>query len=204
VRSSAVLTFRHATTPGEPTRDVRRAQAPASDPPERDWLETSTQGPTLRPMTNSRDSISVERIIPASPQRIFDVLADPARHPEVDGSSSVKAVTAGAPARLSMGATFQMSMKRGIGYSMVNTVTEFEENRRIAWSPKPASGRGARFVGRIWRYTLEPVDGGTKVTETWDISKEALRFVLRLVAVKDTRKAMEKSLVNLEALAALP
>ncbi len=87
---------------------------------------------------------------------------------------------------------------------MVNTVTEFEENRRLAWSPKPAGGFGARFVGRIWRYTLEPVDGGTKVTETWDISKEALRFVLRYVAVKDTRKAMEKSLENLEALVVQP
>jgi hypothetical protein len=97
-----------------------------------------------------------------------------------------------------------MSMKRGIGYSMVNTVTEFEENQRIAWSPKPASGRGARFVGRIWRYTLEPVDGGTKVTETWDISKEALRLVLRYVAIKQTRKSMEKSLENLEALVTRP
>ncbi len=155
-------------------------------------------------MTDSRDSISVERIIATPPERIFDVLADPARHPEIDGSGSVKSVTPGTPTRLSLGATFQMSMKLGIGYSMVNTVTEFEENRRIAWSPKPANGLGARFVGRIWRYTLEPVDGGTKVTETWDISKEALRFVLRYVAVKDTRKSMEKSLENLEALVALP
>jgi uncharacterized protein YndB with AHSA1/START domain len=155
-------------------------------------------------MPDSRDSISVDRIIPAPAAAIFDVLADPARHPEIDGYRSVKAPTADAPARLSLGATFQMSMKRGIGYSMVNTVTEFEENERIAWSPKPASGRGGRFVGRIWRYTLEPVDGGTKVTETWDISKEALRFVLRYVAVKDTRKSMEKSLENIEALVTRP
>jgi uncharacterized protein YndB with AHSA1/START domain len=152
-------------------------------------------------MPDSRDLISVERIIPARPEQIFDVLADPSRHPDIDGSGSVKATTADAPTRLSMGATFQVSMKRGVGYSMRNTVTEFEENRRIAWSPKPASGRGSRFVGRIWSYTLEPVDGGTKVTETWDISKEALRPVLRLIAVKDTRKSMEKSLENLEALA---
>jgi uncharacterized protein YndB with AHSA1/START domain len=155
-------------------------------------------------MPDPRDTISVERIIPAQPEAIFDVLADPARHSEIDGSGSVKEPAAGAPTRLALGSTFQMSMKRGVGYSMVNTVTEFEENQRIAWSPKPASGRGGRFVGRIWRYTLEPVDGGTKVTETWDISKEALRFVLRYVAVRDTRKAMEKSLGNLEALVTRP
>jgi hypothetical protein len=106
----------------------------------------------------------------------------------------------GAPGRLSLGATFQMSMKRGIGYSMLNTVTEFEENRRIAWSPKPPSGRGARFVGRIWRYELEPVNAGTKVTETWDISEEGLRIILRNVAAGGTKKAMEKSLEALDGL----
>ena len=37
------------------------------------------------------------------------------------------------PERLGLGATFGMSMHLGISYSMVNTVIEFEENRRIAW-----------------------------------------------------------------------
>lgn len=151
-------------------------------------------------VTDPRDSISVERVIAAPPEQIFDVIADPARHRDFDGSDSVQAVATGAPQRLELGARFGMSMKRGFGYSMLNTVTEFEENRRMAWSPKPASGRGGRWVGRIWRYELEPVQGGTKVTETWDISKEGLRFVLRYVAAGHTRKAMEKSLEKLDAL----
>ena len=33
--------------------------------------------------------VAVERFIPAAPQAIFDVLADPSRHPEIDGSGSV-------------------------------------------------------------------------------------------------------------------
>jgi uncharacterized protein YndB with AHSA1/START domain len=142
----------------------------------------------------------VERVIAATPQQIFDVIADPTRHREFDGSGSVQAPVASAPERLELGARFGMSMKRGIRYSMLNTVTEFEENRRIAWSPKPANGRGDRWVGRIWRYELEPVQGGTKVTETWDISGEGLRFVLRYIAAGQTRKAMEKSLEKLDAL----
>ena len=28
--------------------------------------------------------------------------------------------------------------------------------------------------GRIWRYELEPVDGGTKVSESWDIRHESV------------------------------
>jgi len=151
-------------------------------------------------MPDPRDSISVQRVIASPADRIFDVIADPARHPEFDGSGSVKQVLDGAPSRLSLGSTFQMAMKRGFGYSMLNTVTEFDENRRIAWSPKPAGGRGARFVGRIWRYELEPVEGGTKVTESWDISEEGLRFVLRHIAVGGTKKAMEKSLEMLDSL----
>jgi uncharacterized protein YndB with AHSA1/START domain len=142
----------------------------------------------------------VERVIAATPKEIFDIIADPARHRDFDGSGSVRAVAAGTPQRLELGATFGMSMKRGVGYSMLNTVTEFEEDRRIAWSPKPASGRGGRWVGRIWRYELEPVEGGTKVTETWDISTEGLRLVLRHIAARHTRDAMEKSLEKLDTL----
>jgi uncharacterized protein YndB with AHSA1/START domain len=155
----------------------------------------------MRRMAHPKDTVSVERVIPAPPERIFDILADPNRHSEIDGSGSVKEATSESPSRLSLGAKFQVSMKRGVAYSMMNTVTEFEENRQIAWSPKPANGRGARFVGRIWRYQLQPVDGGTKVTETWDISKEGLRFLLRVIAVNGTRKAMEKSLEQLESVA---
>jgi uncharacterized protein YndB with AHSA1/START domain len=151
---------------------------------------------------NPRDTVSVERVIAATPQQIFDVLANPACHPDFDGSGSVKAAAEGSPERLSVGAKFQMSMKRGIAYSMVNTVTEFDENQRIAWSPKPSNGRGSRFVGRIWRYELEPVGAGTKVTETWDISNESARFFLRYVAASQTRKAMEKSLEQLDMLLA--
>jgi uncharacterized protein YndB with AHSA1/START domain len=151
-------------------------------------------------VTDPRDCISVERVIAATPKEIFDVIADPARHRDFDGSGSVRAVAAGTPERLELGATFGMSMKRGVGYSMLNTVTEFDENRRIAWSPKPASGRGSRWVGRIWRYELEPVAGGTKVTETWDISSEGLRSVLRHIAARHTRDAMEKSLEKLDTL----
>jgi len=151
-------------------------------------------------MPDQRDTLSVQRVIAAPADRIFDVIADPARHREFDGSGSVKEVASGAPSRLSLGSTFQMAMKRGVSYSMLNTVTEFDENRRIAWSPKPAGKLGARLVGRIWRYELEPVEGGTKVTETWDISKEGLRFVLRHIAVGGTKKAMEKSLETLDSL----
>ena len=102
--------------------------------------------------------VSVSRIIDAEPAAIFDVLADPSKHSIIDGSGSVKQVK-GNPGRLALGSKFSMGMKIVFNYSIKNTVVEFEENRRIAW----------RHFGRhIWRYTLEPVPGGTEVTETFD------------------------------------
>jgi hypothetical protein len=155
----------------------------------------------FRVMANHRDIVSVQRVMRAPASVIFDVLADPRRHPEIDGSGTVMQARPDAPDRLSLGATFAMNMRRVLRYGMINTVTEFDEGRRIAWSPKPANGRGARFFGRIWRYELEPVDEGTLVRETWDISREGLRFFLRYVYASRFRQDMTKSLERLESLA---
>jgi uncharacterized protein YndB with AHSA1/START domain len=149
--------------------------------------------------------VSTERIVPAPPEAIFDLVADASRHPDIDGSGTVKQVKPGSPARLSLGATFGMSMHQGMKYSMVNTVIEFDENRRIAWQAR-VSGPLGRFVGgRIWRYELEPVEGGTRVRESWDISEDHQRRFLRhdKVAVS-TKSNMEKTLARIEELTATP
>jgi hypothetical protein len=52
-----------------------------------------------------------------------------------------------------------MDMRLGVPYRITNTVVEFEEGRLIAWR---------HFGGHIWRYRLDPVAGGTKVTEEFD------------------------------------
>jgi hypothetical protein len=153
-------------------------------------------------MVHSRDIVSVERVIPAPAQAIFDVLADPARHCEIDGSGSVLGSRPDSVRRLSSGATFGMRMRRGVPYGITNTVTEFDEGRRIAWEPRLASGPGSSLGGRVWRYELEPADNGTLVRETWDISRESMRSVLRYVAGSRTRQDMEKSLERLEKLVA--
>ena len=66
-----------------------------------------------------------------------------------------------------------MSMKMGVPYSMVSTVVEFEDNRRIAWQTRGPTRLGSWAGGRIWRYEIEPVDGGSLVRESWDISEES-------------------------------
>jgi uncharacterized protein YndB with AHSA1/START domain len=149
------------------------------------------------------DVVSVERVIPAAPETIFDLIADASRHPDIDGSGTVKEVKAGGPERLSVGATFGMSMHMGVRYSMVNTVVEFEDNRRIAWKAAPGGWVGRFAGGRIWRYELEPVDGGTRVRESWDISEDHQRVFLKLGGLaKKTRSNMESTLARIEQLSA--
>jgi uncharacterized protein YndB with AHSA1/START domain len=149
--------------------------------------------------------VSTERVIAAPPEAIFDLVADAYRHPDIDGSGNVKQVKAGSPERLSQGSTFGMSMHMGIGYSMFNTVIEFEENRRIAWQTRPRGFVGKFVGGRIWRYDLEPVEGGTRVRETWDISEDHQRALLRLGKMAEqTRGSMDRTLDRIEELTATP
>jgi uncharacterized protein YndB with AHSA1/START domain len=147
------------------------------------------------------DVVTVERVIPAPPQAIFDLIADASRHPEIDGSGTVKKVKDGGPERLSLGAKFGMSMHQGITYSMVNTVIEYEDNRRLAWQAAPGGFVGRFAGGRIWRYELEPADGGTLVRESWDISQDHQRSFLKLGKLATTtRSNMEKTLARIEDL----
>ena len=145
------------------------------------------------------DVVSVERVIPAPPEKIFDLLADPSRHRDIDGSGTVRDAK-DPPGRVALGATFGMSMKRGIGYSTQNTVIEFEENRRIAWQTSSGGRIGKAMGGVIWRYELEPVDGGTRVRESWDISQSRGKAVMKR-AGKQTRTNIEQTLARIEEIA---
>jgi uncharacterized protein YndB with AHSA1/START domain len=141
------------------------------------------------------DVVSVERVIPAPPDAIFELLADPARHHDIDGSGTVVKAKQGSQ-RLALGSKFGMSMKVGIPYSMTSTVVELDEPRLIAWQTR---GPGNLGGGRIWRYELEPVDGGTKVTESWDITQESkLSKWMVKGQGEPTRKNMAATLERIE------
>ena len=142
--------------------------------------------------------VSVDRVIKAPAAAIFAVVADPSRHSEIDGSGSVVKPKEGAPQRLALGSMFGMSMKLGVPYAMANTVIEYEPDRRIAWQTVLAGPLGRFIGGRIWRYQFEDVEGGTKVTETWDISQDKQRVLLKHGKVgQQTAASMSKTLDRL-------
>jgi hypothetical protein len=149
--------------------------------------------------------VSVERVIKAPAADIFAIVADASRHPEIDGSGSVKQLKDGAPQQLGPGRTFGMSMKLGVPYSMSNKVIEFEPDKRIAWQTTFAGPLGRFIGGRIWRYELEGADGGTLVRETWDIRQDKQRFVLKAGPVgQQTKTAMARTLARLAEITERP
>jgi hypothetical protein len=131
------------------------------------------------------------RFVPAEPQAIFDLLADPSQHPTIDGSGSVRASAADAPQRLTLGSKFAMSMKMGLPYKITNEVVEFDEPSLIAW----------QHMGKhIWRYRLRSVDGGTEVTEEFDFRPARSATALKVSGVpKRNAKAIEATLDRLAA-----
>jgi hypothetical protein len=120
--------------------------------------------------------------VAAPPEVVFAILADPQQHARIDGSGSVQRLLKG-PDRLTKGASFGMDMKLfGLPYKIRNTVVELEEDRRIAWR---------HFGGHRWRYVLEPVEGGTRVTESFDYSRYGLpqRLVIELAGFPARNRA---------------
>jgi len=142
-------------------------------------------------------AISVSRDIVATPRELFDLLRDPDRHAELDGSGMLRGRPQG-PSPLGPGDRFSMGMAQGrIAYRSVNVVVEYEKDRLIAWETW-GEFRGRRLVGgQRWRYELTPVngtddmngtggagdgsEGTTRVTHTFDWSRARLpRLIVEL------------------------
>jgi uncharacterized protein YndB with AHSA1/START domain len=146
--------------------------------------------------------VSVSRTIAAPAADVFAIVADPSRHPEIDGSGTVRTNTSG-PAPLELGSTFSMGMKQfGASYAMVSEVTELEADRRIAWRPWAEVG-GRRLLGGVtWRYEFTPTDGGCTVVETYDVTTGVASHVFALLRYPEKQaKAMTATLDRLAALA---
>ena len=83
-----------------------------------------------------------------------------------------------------------------VKYRILNTVTKFEEGRRIAWR---------HFYGHEWRYLLEPATDssgvpGTLVTEQWDARHVRGKFLLRLAGYLGRHpENIDKTLARLDS-----
>lgn len=134
-------------------------------------------------------------VVAAPAEEVFALLADPHRHHEFDGSGTVGTAVRG-PKRLALGDRFGMNMHMGIPYRITNTVVEFSDDRRIGWR-HPARA--------VWRYELEPVENGTRITESFDYSGSPVaRFIELIKFQQRNAKAIHDTLHRLTAIFGTP
>jgi len=126
----------------------------------------------------SDGQVAVSRRIEAPAAELFAILADPRRHPELDGSDMLRG-SATESSVTGVGDVFVMNMYyRRIGhYQMNNHVVEFEPDRRIGWEPEAGRGHPTESLpdarwGQRWSFELVP-DGpdATVVTHRYDCSR---------------------------------
>lgn len=114
-------------------------------------------------MSTEQRVVSASGVINAPADRIFELIADPARQPEWDGNDNLSVAAAGQRPH-QVGDVFVMTTTKGS--DRANRIVEFEEGRRIAWKP---SAVGEPEPGHVWRWELNPnADGTTTVTHTYD------------------------------------
>lgn len=107
--------------------------------------------------------VSASCEIAAGRDTIFELIADPARHPSWDGNDNLAAATPGQRIR-GVGEVFTMTLTKGSVRE--NHVVEFNEGCRIAWKPADPHQQPA---GHLWVWELEALDAGrTRVTHTYD------------------------------------
>ena len=144
-------------------------------------------------MTDAR-IVSAGRDIAAPAEVIFELIADPARQPSWDGNDNLAEAPAGQRVRRT-GDVFVMTTTKGSVRE--NHVVEFEEGRRIAWTPAEPGGTPP---GHLWRWELEPIDAShTRVTHTYDWTR--LTDEKRLSRARATTS--DKLLASVDRLAGL-
>lgn len=146
----------------------------------------------------SDTSITVSRTIDAPTSVVFDVLSNPERHVDLDGSGFV--VSDEKTDRITgSGQVFRMNMTgdhMGGDYQTDNTVTGYDHNHLLAWQTAPAD---TEPPGWEWVWELEAQGSeSTEVRLTYDWSKVTDRALLQQVGFPlVTEDQLEDSLGNL-------
>jgi hypothetical protein len=147
---------------------------------------------------------SVARYIEASPEPLYDVIADVTRTPELSPEVVACEWMDGATAP-AVGARFRAKNHAGRGPDWHNTpvVTVAERGREFAFS------RTERAAGTVvWRYEFTPQGSGTRVTESYEVTRPVPLLGWFVIGVLygnkdrrgDLRRGMTQTLQRLAAL----
>jgi uncharacterized protein YndB with AHSA1/START domain len=133
--------------------------------------------------------VSASRVISASAERIFELIADPSRQPSWDGNNNLASAAPGQRVHR-VGDVFKTTLTTGA--LRENHVVEFIEGSQIAWRPAEPKKLPP---GHLWRWTLEPLNASlTRVTHTYDWT--ALTDSTRLDRARSTTSDMLRASID--------
>jgi hypothetical protein len=106
-------------------------------------------------MPDDEHSRTVQRTVDAPAAAVFAILADPARHADLDGSGTVLGLVSGGPIR-AVGDRFRMSMDRPgrADYRSDNVVVLFEPGVAVGWA---TADLDEEPPGYTWSFRITPV-----------------------------------------------
>lgn len=147
----------------------------------------------------SEKKITVERTIQAPTADVFEVLSNPQRHVELDGSGFVQSDDRSNRIQ-GVGDVFTMNMSgdhMGGDYQTENHVTGYSANQLLAWQTAPA---GQEPPGWQWVWELEAEGSqATKVRHTYDWSNVTDPALLQKISFPlVSQSQLEDSLASLD------
>jgi uncharacterized protein YndB with AHSA1/START domain len=133
--------------------------------------------------TDPEGIVSATRVISASAERIFELIAEPSSQPSWDGNNNLASSAPGQRVR-AVGDVFKTTLTNGAVRE--NHVVEFIEATKIAWRPAEP---GKTPPGHLWRWELSEINSTlTTVTHTYDFT--ALTDAKRLEKARSTTSEM--------------
>lgn len=142
-------------------------------------------------MQSHSESVRIE----APPERVYDVISDVTRTSEWSPICH-KVEWIGGSTKAEPGATFKGHNKQGpMRWSRECKVREAEPGKVFSFSTYVGDKEATR-----WRYTLEPADGGTELTESYEPvwAPGYVRFMDKLFGKKMAQDARENLQTSLE------
>ena len=156
---------------------------------------------------------STEATINASPQTIFDIVSNPARHVELAGSGELNTVgqkpagAVGTGTHFPAEETVKMADGSGMDISADSVVVTYDAPNSFSWIVNPALPDQIRRIQ--WWFRMSPQGGGTKVVHEVEVDWGNIQNEM-LVGLRDNyeavragvvRTGMAKTLENLKRMA---
>ena len=154
-------------------------------------------------MKQDLDRDAVSRRMDASPEAVYDLVADITRTPELS-PEVVSCTWLDGATTAAVGARFKARNKvqRGPSWSNKPVVTVADRGREFAFTRTEVGGGTMR-----WSYLLEPDGDGTLVTESYELERPMTAFMWFVIGVvcgrtdrrSDLRQGMQQTLERVRA-----